>query len=500
MSSTLLEKTRNLHENVERYELLIENEMKNEPKTTKERVLQSHRVNHYLNSSIECSKQLLNIYTDNDRSRKDELTSISGFGTELFSSFYEKLREIKEYHRKFPNIKEERNNEPLIYIPNVPFTGNESNGRFLDLNEFYEQYINLHFIKEKNIDYISYLTSFYKFQYNDLVRMKYSEYKKYLESLLEYLLSFIQRTQPLFNLIPSILKSENEFNEKWEKKQFDPTTEESNNNNVDNNNKDNNEENNPLYCKACKKLFASENVFNGHLKGKKHIQNQERMELNVNPLLTLKSRKGNSLLEYKITRLSEYLLDQIEATKEFVLKKQSRSAAELESGEGLLNEEDEENLNIEDIETEIEAPKLRIANYPVDWSGKPIPYWVYRYLELGVEYKCEICGNQSYWGRKAYEKHFQEARHSYGMSSIGVPNTVHFHEITKIKDALELWQKIKSQTSFQQFKQDRDEEYEDENGNVMSKKNYELLVKQGIINPNNNSSSNNKSTGKRDRS
>ncbi|KAM9960388.1 hypothetical protein ACTFIW_009527 [Dictyostelium discoideum] len=505
MSSSLLEKTRNLHENFERYELLIENEMKTEPKTTKERVLQSHRVNHYLNSSIECSKSLINIYTDSDHSRKDELTSISGFGTDLYSSFYEKLREIKDYHRKFPNLKEERNNEPLIFTPSISFTGNEMNGKFLDLNENYEKYINLSFNRNKsiNLDYLTYLTTYYKFQYNDINRMKSTQYKDYLESVYKYLIHFIERTQPLFELQSSITKSENEFIEKWNNNEFDPIDNNNNNNNNNSNVNSNNNQDDKLFCKACKKLFTSENVFNGHLKGKKHIQNEEKMNTNKDNkddgndnnnnnekwYNKLKSRKDNTMFEYKINRLSEYLSDQIESTRENVLKKQSRSYTEvvdgvMVGGGGGDDEEEDEEVNIDDLEVDAEVSKLKIANYPVDWSGKPIPYWVYRYLELGVEYKCEICGNQSYWGRKAYEKHFQETRHSYGMSSIGVPNTTHFHEITKIKDALELWSKIKNQTNQQQFKSDRDEEYEDETGNVMSKKNYDLLVKQGIINPN----------------
>ncbi|KAK5575665.1 hypothetical protein RB653_006798 [Dictyostelium firmibasis] len=492
MSSSLLEKTRSLHENFERYELLIENEMKTEPKTTKERVLQSHRVNHYLNSSVECSKSLINIYTDSDQSRKDELTSISGFGTDLYSSFYEKLREIKDYHRKFPNLKEGRNNDPLIYNPSISFTGNEMNGKFLDLNEHYEEYINLSFNRNKSmsLDYLTFLTTYYKFQYNDINRMKYPQYKDYLQSVYKYLVHFIERTQPLFELQSSITKSENEFNQKWDNNEFDPT--ENNNNNVNSNDNNNNNEDDKLFCKACKKLFTSENVFNGHLKGKKHIQNEEKMvnsngsggkneNNNEKWYNKLKSRKDNTMLEYKINRLSEYLSDQIESTKENVLKKQSRSYTEVADGVtvgGDGDEDEDDEVNIDDLDVDVEVSKLKIANYPVDWSGKPIPYWVYRYLELGVEYKCEICGNQSYWGRKAYEKHFQETRHSYGMSSIGVPNTTHFHEITKIKDALELWTKIKNQTNQQQFKSDRDEEYEDETGNVMSKKNYDLLVKQ----------------------
>lgn len=38
--------------------------------------------------------------------------------------------------------------------------------------------------------------------------------------------------------------------------------------------------------------------------------------------------------------------------------------------------------------------------------------------------------------RKNFDRHFQEARHAFGMRALGLPNTKHFHEITRIEDAL----------------------------------------------------------------
>jgi hypothetical protein len=49
------------------------------------------------------------------------------------------------------------------------------------------------------------------------------------------------------------------------------------------------------------------------------------------------------------------------------------------------------------------------------------------------EFKCEICGNHSYWGRRAYERHFKEWRHQHGMRCLGIPNTKNFNEITSIE-------------------------------------------------------------------
>jgi len=69
------------------------------------------------------------------------------------------------------------------------------------------------------------------------------------------------------------------------------------------------------------------------------------------------------------------------------------------------------------------------------WDGKPIPYWLYKLHGLNLEFKCEICGNYSYWGPRAYERHFQEARHTFGLKILGIPNTKQFHLVTKIEDA-----------------------------------------------------------------
>jgi len=44
---------------------------------------------------------------------------------------------------------------------------------------------------------------------------------------------------------------------------------------------------------------------------------------------------------------------------------------------------------------------------PLGWDGKPIPYWLYKLHGLGVEYRCEICSDFVYMGRKNFERHFQ---------------------------------------------------------------------------------------------
>ncbi|KZP24719.1 hypothetical protein FIBSPDRAFT_420418 [Athelia psychrophila] len=135
-------------------------------------------------------------------------------------------------------------------------------------------------------------------------------------------------------------------------------------------------------------------------------------------------------------------------------------------------------------EGEEEEEEERIYNplkLPLGWDGKPIPYWLYKLHGLGVEYRCEICSDHVYMGRKNFDRHFQESRHAFGMRAMGLPNTKHFHEITRIADALALAEKLKQEGRHEIFENETMEELEDDEGNVYNRKTYEDLKKQGLI-------------------
>ena len=108
-------------------------------------------------------------------------------------------------------------------------------------------------------------------------------------------------------------------------------------------------------------------------------------------------------------------------------------------------------------------------------------YWLYKLHGLNLEFKCEICGNYSYWGPRPFERHFQEWRHAYGMKCLGIPNSKHFQGITLIEDAYTLWAKLKAEQGSHTFNQDLDEEFEDRQGNVMNRKTYADLARQGLL-------------------
>lgn len=104
--------------------------------------------------------------------------------------------------------------------------------------------------------------------------------------------------------------------------------------------------------------------------------------------------------------------------------------AEIEAAE--KGDEDSDLEDSDDEEKVLYNPK----NLPLGWDGKPIPYWLYKLHGLNMKFKCEICGNHTYCGRRDFDRHFREWRHAQGMRALGIPNTKHFHDIVMIDDAV----------------------------------------------------------------
>lgn len=186
--------------------------------------------------------------------------------------------------------------------------------------------------------------------------------------------------------------------------------------------------------------------------------------------------------EYLIFQLRGFFDENIENTMNDIRKKQSRNVNEL--GHEAINEMEVEKI---DLDEEISNPITNPKNVPIGWDGKPIPYWLYKLHQLGQEYKCEICGGTSYWGRKAFERHFQEWKHAYGMKCLKIPNTVHFKEVTGIEEALQcksiklVHKKLIESSKETKFRPEVEEEFEDNEGNVVNKKMFIDMKRQGLI-------------------
>jgi len=80
-------------------------------------------------------------------------------------TFYERLNEIREYHRCYPSndvTEAENDEEALKYEPQVEFSGEEVYGKYLDLHECYNIFINKKFGDQ--IDYSEYLSNLLLFE------------------------------------------------------------------------------------------------------------------------------------------------------------------------------------------------------------------------------------------------------------------------------------------------------------------------------------------------
>lgn len=212
-----------------------------------------------------------------------------------------------------------------------------------------------------------------------------------------------------------------------------------------------------------------------HSKGKQISELDPSLFARSKPGRNRDSEKQREIatLEAQLYRFAEILSEQRQATKENVQRKQARTVGEREESDNEISESESED---EDNDV-IYNPK----NLPLGWDGKPIPYWLYKLHGLNISYTCEICGNFVYRGPKAFQRHFAEWRHAHGMRCLGIPNTAHFANVTLIEDALTLWNKLKDEKSKERFQASTEEEYEDTQGNVVNKKTFEDLKRQGLL-------------------
>lgn len=529
MAGFVMEKLRQGQEDIEAYEKASAVLLTDKP--VKYKCVYESAAKELTRMACEKSQEVLSMYEDTDGMRREEIAALGaskvGSGSlpskDVWTLFYDKLRDIKDYHRCFGKTMqaaevrtpEDIADEVLVLQKGeTMFTGEEDWGRKVDLQTIYQTFINwekcrkyrenehvrdeLARFRRKNptidasdpetmkkinefqeIDYITYLKNFDKFhEFPRWLKYGDSEYMNYLESLTKYLSEFFQRQNPLADHRQVEKQFEEEFEERWKESVIhgweEPTHK------LD------------FYTIATDRLFASSGVCEAHKKGKKYLKALEALQKDpgASELIVKKSKELDrkiARLESRAQKFREVLLDVIERTIEHLQKKQSRSMRELEEdAEGEDAEEAEyyqQTIEEEEEGDSDEEEKLvyNPLNLPLGWDGKPIPYWLYKLHGLGTEFRCEICGNYSYWGRRAFDRHFQEWRHALGMRCLKIPNTVHFKEITNIEDAIKLYEKLKQQAEAQTFRQDNDIECEDSRGNVMTARAYDDLRKQGML-------------------
>ena len=216
---SLLEQQRRYHEERERLLDALVQERLVEKKTNKDSINSEHRQKAMLDRYDDCTSALREIYEDKDGMRKDEITALSG--PNEFSEFYNRLKQLKEFHRRHPGevfvpmsvefdeLKKIRETSGDDTNNMVEFSDEQGYGKFLDLHECYDKFINLKGVDK--MDYINYITAFD--QLYDIPRdKKGGEYRVYLNCLFEYLYGFINRTKPLMNLDQQLAEIEQVFN------------------------------------------------------------------------------------------------------------------------------------------------------------------------------------------------------------------------------------------------------------------------------------------------
>jgi len=335
--------------------------------------------------------------------------------------------------------------------------------------------------KEYNeIDYVLWLKEFD--QFHDVPRhckYKEKEYSEYLEMIVSYLRGFLLRSQPIVGIEKLEQQFDKEFEERWADRSVLGWQEHTHKS--------------KLFCLPTGKLFSSEAIQKSHQSGKAYkqkvgqVQKMSFEEQNGLVVASEEEDKRVAKLESRAGKWHDLLSDTISESVQHLQKKQSQTADEM----AMENDSDDDGVDMDmdggmdvgsgdEMDAE-ERPIYNPLNLPLGWDGKPIPFWLYKLHGLGIEYKCEICGNYSYWGRRAFERHFAEWRHAFGMRCLKIPNTAHFKEITKIEEAITLYEKLKTDADEQTFRPDADVECEDIQGNVMSQKAFEDLRRQGLV-------------------
>ncbi|CAI5958330.1 unnamed protein product [Closterium sp. NIES-64] len=555
MASTLLEQARATHEENERLERQAVKDLQQSLSSHREKLFQSHRIKNVVDAIVANSARLAEIYADADGARRDEIAALGGQGTPnpsatVFTSFYERLNEIREYHRRHPGarvVEGEADVDELIKDePWVQFSGEEAMGKHVDMHAWHQQLCNAKF--GRAMDYPTFLDQLpqtHKIPRN----FKFTKaYRTYVGGVAEYLESFFRRTQPLQDLAKHYSKLEEDFRDRWEQGQVLGWEDQGlgwagvlRGEGDGGEGEEEGGEGGEGY--GMKQGVVDLSAFDTvdelldedlvpHAKVKEALgalglktggTPRERAERLLMAKTTrfeaidpkhfakafappkkkgAKASKGSAgaaadstnggsgngsggggsvarevaLVEAKVQRLCELLEEPIAETRVHVEKKAGLTYEEMaaEREEEEVVEEEEES---EEEEEEIYNP----LKLPMGWDGKPIPYWLYKLHGLNQEFKCEICGNYSYWGRRAFERHFREFRHQHGMRCLGVPNTKAFHEVTVIKDALALWERMREKQGGSKWRPEVEEECEDREGNVYDRKTFQDLRRQGII-------------------
>lgn len=438
-------------------------------------IMMKHEINKLINCYETQLNELKNVMNDDDSILHDLkiLTSDNLINYKSYNNnntnIDHQIYEFFSSDENFPIIKKQldnnecKNNEKYNYLSKYAsdlnkleiFDKFEHFGDFLNLREFYNIWKSLH---NEQIDYKQYVKDITKRSNIILTITNQQQYEDYLTQLLHYLLNFYERLNP-FNLIP-ILEETNSF------------------------------KHDSHYCLSCCKLFSNESSYNSHLQGKKHLKNQ----LKFSQILTTESKilsmignleniwinTINEIERFELLTYREREMEKKGIGKKLPISTYHKAPIKL----FLYNNNDEINdLNIKNDEIEDEEMLNNPLNLPIGLDGKPIPFWLWKLKGLSHIFQCEICDNEKFQGRSNFNKHFNNEKHREGLKKMGinVKDFKYFKDINNKKEIEEIINYLNKKNREEIQFNDDSEQVEDEFGNLMNKKVYEQLKKQGLL-------------------
>lgn len=390
------------------------------------------------------------------------------------ASFYARLRELREIYRGGHGGKVEDRDGMLIVeaksaAGNVAFSGEEGGGRFLDLMALYTQFLNV-VIREKHddkVDYFDYLRA--QVIEFDAISPKIrgsGAFANYVTALRQYLVGFAIRAHPLDRIGEHVELAEKKIREDFKARLKNIATKENGDS---------------LLHEMGADGVKQELLQLGHKCGGRPIDRANRL-LKIANQGVYKERSVNEKLV--VFLLNDLLAEERSATLANIEKKMSLSYKEIEA-ERAADEKAAAGEDVtedgEDGEEQMESTLYNPKDVPLGWDGKPIPYWMYKLHGLNHEFKCEICGNATYRGPRAFERHFSEVQHVQGLKCLGIGYSRAYMMVTRIQDALELNKKLRMAELEGTFNEEEEMEFEDRNGNVLNKKTYTDLMRQGLL-------------------
>lgn len=147
-------------EDLENLDKCIAKIMGERDKHMKNKILYEHAIADSLGSIQEKSKRVLEAYADRDGLRSEEIAFLAGQSVnkmgqsdDVWTNFYNKLKDVKDYHRKNQNLNETGETRDVPYFFKTAmnmekiegrFSAEENMGRRIDVYASYNEFINFH--------------------------------------------------------------------------------------------------------------------------------------------------------------------------------------------------------------------------------------------------------------------------------------------------------------------------------------------------------------------